>query len=87
MWLYYWGMTERQVDLLLSDQPLVVYDHDTKKGSTKKKVGKHEFDSPSAGDMLDAMARFAQKHGLDGSGKTSIDLTKFAGGGLSSSNK
>lgn len=78
MWLYYWGMTERQVDLLLSDQPLIVYDHDDKKGGTsKKKVGKHEFGKPSAGDMLDARARFAQKHGLDGSGKTGIDLSRF----------
>lgn len=79
MWLYYWGMTERQVDLLLADQPLVVYDHESKngKGEGKRKVGRHEFAKPSAGDMLEAKARFGQKHGLRGDGKVSINMSNI----------
>lgn len=77
MWLYYWGMTERQVDLLLADQPLVVYDHDDKKGGGRRKVGRHEFDKPSVGDMLDAKARFGQKHGLGSSGRVKMDLSNI----------
>lgn len=79
MWTYYWGMTERQVDLMLADQPLVVYDHDSRNGKKdgKRKVGRHEFAAPTVGDMLDARARFGQKHGLNGQGKVTLDMSNI----------
>jgi len=81
MWLYYWGMTERQVDLLLTDQPLVVYDHDKPKSGGKggkKGKGEPEFADASEADVLEAEARWKMKYG--GGERPKIDLGKVMKG-------
>lgn len=77
MWLYYWGFTERQVDLILMDQPVIVYDHD-KKGK-KGKGGKIEPVASSEGDVLLTEAKWKQKKMQEGDKETDTGFLKAFG--------
>lgn len=77
MWLFYWGMTDRQIELLLADQPIIVYDNATDKTKKKGKRGPSDNVKSSEGDVMMAAAKFAQKHGVNGDGKVSLDLKKI----------
>lgn len=62
MYLYNWGMSERQIDLLLIDQPLVVYKKD--KSKKKGKSSSENTNKPSALAVLDAQEKWLQKYGV-----------------------
>ncbi len=70
-------MTDKQIELLLADQPLVVYDHDKKKKGGGGKKGRHSTEDnvkSSLGDVKMAEAKFAQKHGLGSDGSVKLDF-------------
>lgn len=77
MWLYYWGFTERQVDLILMDQPVIVYDHDKKK--TKGKGSKPENVASSEGDVLLTEAKWKQKKAEQGDKELDTGFLKAFG--------
>ena len=72
MWNYLWGMTERQIELLLADQPVTIYlDNDKKKG--RKGVGADDMPKPLASDVNEAARKWSEKYG-EGGGKVNISL-------------
>lgn len=77
MWLYYWGFTERQVDLILMDQPVIVYDHDKKK--SKGKGGKVENVVSSEADVLLTEAKWKQKKAEQGDKGSDLGFLKAFG--------
>lgn len=66
------------MDLLLTDQPLVVYNHNDNKPKKDKK-GKIENVKSNDVDVLEAVARFQSKHGVDGDGSVKVDFGKVFG--------
>ena len=78
MWDYWWGMSESQIDLLLIDQPLVVYKHnkDTKKGNNKK--GKFDSPTPSKLRVAEAEMKWKQKYGNGQKPKLNLNMDNFS---------
>ena len=71
-WGYFWGLTEAQVDLLLSDQPVVNYKHDK-----NKKGGKKEMKSPAAWKVEEAQAKWERKYANGEKPKLNLNLKDF----------
>ena len=65
MWDYYWGLSERQVDLLLVDQAIVVYEKskDKKPKAGDKKKGVREMAAPSRLAVAEAEAKWRARYG------------------------
>lgn len=81
MWDYLWGMTERQIELILADQPVTIYLDNDKKKHKKGAVGKEDMPVPTASKIIEAQKKWAEKYGNGGSGKI-----KFNFGGLNTDN-
>lgn len=70
MWLYLWGMSERQVELLLADQPVTIY-LDNDKKHKKGAVGKDDMPTPSAAKVLEAQRKWMERN-AGGGGKVTL---------------
>lgn len=71
-WGYFWGLTEPQVDLILSDQPVVNYKHDK-----RDKNGKKMQKAPSAWKVEEAQAKWEKKYGNGEKPKLNLNLNDF----------
>lgn len=73
MWNYWWGMSERQIDLIIIDQPLVTYP------KTKDKNGKNgsEVPAPSRLKIAEAEMKWKQKYGNGQKPKLNLNLSDF----------
>jgi hypothetical protein len=73
MWGYRWGLTAAQIDLLVIDQPLIVYDR-------KDKNGNSILDAPSKDEIKNVAAQWKAKYGEQGERMqpTTFDFSKFS---------
>ena len=64
MWGYYDAYTAAQIELMMADAPLVVYDRKSRKN--KKKGGSAIKEKPRAANVSEAAERWKEKYGDDG---------------------
>ena len=74
MYDYWWGLTERQIDLLLIDQPVINYKH----SKTDRKRGKDSVPpAPSRRKITEAEMKWKQKYGNGQKPKLNLNLSEF----------
>lgn len=81
MWNYWWGLSENQIDLLLVDQPLVVYPRN--KDGKKKGNGRGcELPPPSKKKIAEAEMKWKQKYGNGQKPKLDFSTNDFKIGSI-----
>lgn len=64
MWGYYDAYTAAQIELMMADAPLVVYDRKSRRN--KKKGGSTIKEKPRAANVSEAAERWLERYGKDG---------------------
>ena len=82
MWNYWWGLSENQIDLLIVDQPLVVYpkSKDSKNGKADRRG--NEMLAPSIQKIAEAEMKWKRKYGNGQKPKLDFNTKDFNVGSI-----